>query len=221
MYWALKGGAFNFGIVTRFDLATFSVPHMWGGSALYNASALDPLVHAFASYAVAGGGSSDPAAHSDPTFMYNVTTGEVSAYCIYMYRGDTPEPAALKNFTDIPATFEDLRVAETIVGHANDTDPESFQLGNRRQLFSTTSLASSAEGVYLINNTLFDVIAANPQIKNTVDLSITLTIALLTPDMIRAAEASGGDPIGLYDPSGSGILGKRLATMSALTQVMN
>ncbi|KAJ5035530.1 uncharacterized protein L3040_007996 [Drepanopeziza brunnea f. sp. 'multigermtubi'] len=206
LYWALKGGAFNFGIVTRFDLRTFSVPYMWGGSAYYDASALDPLVHAFASYAVAGGGSSDPAAHSDPSILYNATTGEVLGYGIYMYRGDDPAPAALKNFTDIPSTFQDFRVAETILGLENDTNPVNFELGNRRQLFSSAALASSAEAVYLINQTFFDVIAANPQIKDTTDLGLTKTYQLFTPGMIQAAEASGGDPIGLYDPLGSGIL---------------
>ncbi|CAP80259.1 Bifunctional solanapyrone synthase [Penicillium chrysogenum] len=206
LYWALKGGAFNFGIVTRFDLATFSVPYMWGGSAYYDASALDPLVNAYASYAVASGGSSDPAAHSDPSILYNVTTGEVSGYSIYMHRGDDPAPAALKNFTDIPSTFQDFRVGKTILGHENDTNPVNFGVGNRRQLFSSTALASSAEAVYLVNQTFFDVIAANPQIKTTTDLSVTNTYQLFTPGMIRAAETSGGDPIGLYDPLGNGVL---------------
>lgn len=217
LYWALKGGAFNFGIVTRFDLTTFSVPSMWGGSAYYDASALDPLVNAYASYAVASGGSSDPAAHSDPSILYNATTGEVSCYSIYMYRGDSPAPASLKNFTDIPSIFQDFRVAETILGHKNDTNPENFQVGARRQLFAATSLASSAEAVYLINQTFFDVIAANPHIKNTTDLSVTNTYQLFTPGMIRAAKASGGDPIGLYDPLGNGVLGKHLATVSKIT----
>ncbi|RYP52874.1 hypothetical protein DL768_002044 [Monosporascus sp. mg162] len=181
LYWALKGGAFNFGIVTRFDLTTFSVPYMWGGSAYYDASALNPLVNAYASYAVASGGSSDPAAHSDPSILYNVTTGEVSGYSIYMHRGDDPAPAALKNFTDIPSTFQDFRVGKTILGLENDTNPVNF-------------------------GTFFDVIAANPQIKNTMDLSVTNTYQLFTPGMIRAAKASGGDPIGLYDPLGNGVL---------------
>ncbi|KAI1267665.1 hypothetical protein F5Y18DRAFT_308021 [Xylariaceae sp. FL1019] len=206
LYWALKGGAFNFGIVTRFDMTTFSVPHMWGGSAYYNASALDPIVDAYASYAVASGGSSDPAAHSDPSILYNATTGEISGYGIYMYRGDDPAPAALKNFTDIPSIFQDFRVGKTVLGLENDTNPANFAMGNRRQLFSSTALASSAEAVYLINQTFFDAIAANPHIRDTADLSITNTYQLFTPGMIKAAKALGGDPIGLYDPLGNGVL---------------
>lgn len=221
LYWALKGGAFNFGIVTRFDVETFSVPHLWGGSAYYNGSQLDPMVNAYASFAVASGGSSDPAAHSDPSIMYNVTSGELSIYSIYMYRGNDPAPAALKNFTDIPSTFNDFRVEETILGHRNDTNPPNFQEGTRRQLFSTTSLASSAEAVYLINQTYWDVMAANPQIRTVNDLQVTNTYQLFTAGMINAAKAKGGDPIGLEDPNGNGILGKHLATVSTITQLMN
>ncbi|KAJ5920191.1 hypothetical protein N7516_011049 [Penicillium verrucosum] len=91
LYWALKGGAFNFGIVTRFDLTTFHT-------------------------CVGGGvGFSDPAAHSDPSILYNVTTGKVSGHGIYMHRGDDPAPATLKNFTDILSTFQDFRVGKTIL----------------------------------------------------------------------------------------------------------
>jgi hypothetical protein len=221
LYWALEGGAFNFGIVTRFDMKTFSVPYMWGGTAVYDASALDLLVYAYASYAVASGGSSDPAAHTDPSILYNATTGEVSAFGIYIHRGTDPAPAALKNFTHIPSIFQDFRVGKTILGLENDTNPVSFGVKNRRQLFSPTALASSAEAVYLVNQTFFDVIAANLQIKNTVDLSVTNTYQLLTPGMIKAAKASGGDPIGLYDPLGNGVLGKHLVTVSTITQLMN
>ena len=31
LYWALKGGSSNFGIVTRFDLQTYSSPKVWAG----------------------------------------------------------------------------------------------------------------------------------------------------------------------------------------------
>lgn len=31
LFWALKGGSSNFGIVTQFTLRTFSSPGVWGG----------------------------------------------------------------------------------------------------------------------------------------------------------------------------------------------
>lgn len=132
LFWALKGGSSNFGIVTRFDMKTFSVDAMWGGEALYNSSALDPIVNAYASYTVAQGGSSDPRAHADPSILVNATTGEVTVYSIYMHRGSEDNPPSLQNFTDIPATFSDLRVGKTILGLSNDTNPPAFREGNLR-----------------------------------------------------------------------------------------
>lgn len=132
LFWALKGGSSNFGIVTRFDMKTFPLPEIWGGTALYNGSALNAIVEAYASYTVAQGGSSDPRTHIDPTITINATTGEVSVYSVYMHRGSDPNPASARNFTSIPATFSDLRVGRTISGLRNDTNPANFYNHNLR-----------------------------------------------------------------------------------------
>ena len=132
LFWALKGGSSNFGIVTRFDMQTFPLTEMWGGTALYNSSALNDIVEAYASYTVAQGGSSDSGTHIDPSILINATTGEVSIYSVYMHRGSDPNPASAQNFTKIPATFSDLRVGRNINGLRNDTNPPSFSTGNLR-----------------------------------------------------------------------------------------
>lgn len=132
LFWALKGGSSNFGIVTRFDMKTWSLKEIWGGTALYNASALDDIVEAYASYTLAQGGSGDPSAHSDPSILINATTGEVTIYSVYMHKGPDPNPASLRNFTEIPAIFSDLRVAQNVNGLYNDTNPPNFDVGNRR-----------------------------------------------------------------------------------------
>lgn len=47
LYWALRGGGNNFGIVTRFDLDTVPQGDFWGGAINYNISQLDNLLAAF------------------------------------------------------------------------------------------------------------------------------------------------------------------------------
>ena len=50
---ALKGGGNNFGIVTRFDLATFPQGGLWGGSLAQSINKSDEIFEAFANIASA------------------------------------------------------------------------------------------------------------------------------------------------------------------------
>ncbi|KAH7161884.1 hypothetical protein EDB81DRAFT_641773 [Dactylonectria macrodidyma] len=55
LYKALKGGSNNFGIVTSFDLRAVEVGEMWGGTAMYNTTALPDLFERFSEFANSDG----------------------------------------------------------------------------------------------------------------------------------------------------------------------
>lgn len=62
LFWALKGGGPNFGIVTRFDVYTIPVDEIWYQIAIYSADQGDAILDIFAKWQLKEG-SSDPKAN--------------------------------------------------------------------------------------------------------------------------------------------------------------
>lgn len=121
LFWALKGGSSNFGIVTRFDLKTFPLTAISGGTTGYEPNALDEYVQAIASYVSLGGGSDDPRASVNPTIQFSPETGILFPFSITSYRGSDTAPAAFANFTKIPIQSTDVAVYSKLSGFTAST----------------------------------------------------------------------------------------------------
>jgi FAD/FMN-containing dehydrogenase len=106
LYWALKGGSQNFGIVTRYDMKTFAIQNVWGGTLAYSATSLDAYIHAVANFSSREGGSADPLAAADPLLLMYPNTTQIVPAAVLLYSDPIAQPAALKAFTDIPATSD-------------------------------------------------------------------------------------------------------------------
>ena len=51
LYWALRGGGSNFGIVTNFELNAFPLGKMWGGQRIYTENNFPAILDAIYSFA--------------------------------------------------------------------------------------------------------------------------------------------------------------------------
>ncbi|OGM50971.1 putative 6-hydroxy-D-nicotine oxidase [Aspergillus bombycis] len=103
LFWALKGGSSNFGLVTRFDLETIKSPKVWAGTHTVSAEYVDQFLEAAATYA---SNISDPKTHIVPAL---VPGDELLASVILFYDSeDTSYPEIFKPFTDIPAISSTL-----------------------------------------------------------------------------------------------------------------
>ena len=97
LFFALKGGSSNFGIVTQFDLATFPGPKVWAGVYTVEEAHIPTLLEATANYAI---NSTDPKSACIPAVL--ATNPPVGATIIF-YNGDSGTNSAdLQPFTNIP-----------------------------------------------------------------------------------------------------------------------
>ena len=110
LFTALKGGSNNFGIVTRFDLSTFSHGDFWGGFIFYPGSTVNQQLVAFENFM-------DPS-HFDPYAEMICAIGYDSAAGGYLvsngiyYTKPVPNPPIFQPFTSIqPQLGNTMRIS--------------------------------------------------------------------------------------------------------------
>ena len=109
LWLALKGGSNNFGIVTRFDLATFKQPEFWGGQVFYNISTVPAQLEAFSNFTVATG--YDDFASLIQSYGYTAGQG-FGAINGLRYTAPVENPKVFQPFLDIqPQLGNTLRVS--------------------------------------------------------------------------------------------------------------
>ena len=100
LFWALRGGSNNFGIVTRFDLYTVPIPRgVWGGALYYTPDKFSDVANAIADYQQ-NGQVKDPEAATIPVVLF-LATGLVQSFMVSVFHPTTEKPASLKKFFDV------------------------------------------------------------------------------------------------------------------------
>lgn len=103
LFWALKGGANNYGIVTKFTLKTYAIPKVSTTIQVFNESGIPGFLTAVCN--IARLDEKDPiAAGMVATVQYNATTKVASASLLGVQEGVSQPPSQFANFSAIPAT---------------------------------------------------------------------------------------------------------------------
>ena len=121
LFWALRGGSgTNFGIVSRFDLATFEQGSLWGGSRYYPMSTNVSLANAFANFNEAA--STDPYAHLYIAFVY--AQGNYLAVSGPVHGKPVANPPIFDELAGIPSLVDATSIANmsTLSVELNQTD---------------------------------------------------------------------------------------------------
>ncbi|KAF2026435.1 FAD binding domain protein [Setomelanomma holmii] len=104
LFWALRGGGPNFGIVTRFDYETFPQTDIFAGSMFYDYEHKDAVIKAFNTYSNHG----DPKA---ATWLSIVNSkGKKLMSALAMYADPHPDAKVLQPYLSIPSIGKTAKV---------------------------------------------------------------------------------------------------------------
>ncbi|GKZ45812.1 hypothetical protein AbraIFM66951_008506 [Aspergillus brasiliensis] len=189
LFWALKGGGPNFGIVTQFDLETIALPEIWYEASMYSLDKVPDLFDAFATWQQ---NSSD--ARSAAALVVNLDYAVVSL----MYT----EPVATR-----PAIFEPfnaISAEEVVVPTSNGTVGTLIGLmgadgapdSQPRRDYRSASSKVDAE-LYKEVYGFWQPLAA--QVHEATGATQTFTIQPVSANLAAMGNAKGGNPLGLAE----------------------
>ena len=133
LYWALRGGGNNFGIVTRLDLATYPLTDLWAGQNLYlySDSVATAANNAFYNFAV--NSPSDPYGQVILAYAYSTQLNGYAILVDIQYGKPVVNPPIYKNFTSIPgpiySSFSNINLPDLTV-RFNNSVPGGFRYVN-------------------------------------------------------------------------------------------
>ncbi|PQE24048.1 FAD binding domain protein [Rutstroemia sp. NJR-2017a BVV2] len=125
LFWALKGGANNFGVVTKFTLKTLAIPQVSTTIQVFNESGVQSFIKAACDLAQVDDASI--AAGAVITINYNATTKVVSASLLGVQEGTESPPSRFANFSAIPA--------DRVVNNVSSMATFAAQLDSPLQMF--------------------------------------------------------------------------------------
>lgn len=126
LFWALKGGANNFGIVTKFTITALPIPYISTTIQDFNESEAPAFIAA--TNDMAENDPADIAAGSVISITWNQTTGVASPSLLGVQEGTESPPSRFANFSAIPSTLAVNNVLTPIEWHSQlDTPNQMFR----------------------------------------------------------------------------------------------
>ncbi|KAH6914745.1 hypothetical protein BKA70DRAFT_1093662 [Coprinopsis sp. MPI-PUGE-AT-0042] len=104
LFWGLKGGMNNFGIVTKFVMKTYPQGQVWGGLTVYDVLQWEKVNEAVANYCAS---VTDPKASMIAS--YQVLAGVPTVGLLSFYNGPTPPPGVFDEFEAIPHVIKNVK----------------------------------------------------------------------------------------------------------------
>ncbi|PFH53329.1 hypothetical protein AMATHDRAFT_55211 [Amanita thiersii Skay4041] len=149
LFFGLKGGFNNFGIVTEFTMATFPQTQVWGGLITYTAAVIPRVALAVSTFCQ---NTNDPKASIITAF--NSIPGQVLISHIMFYDAPSPPAGLFDDFLNIPSIVQDVSTRSLL--SLVTAPPANITFGQRNAFNTVPILEYSSDMINAIaNETMF------------------------------------------------------------------
>ncbi|KAI0483444.1 hypothetical protein F4859DRAFT_528850 [Xylaria cf. heliscus] len=206
LFWALKGGNNNYGIVTRFDLKTYPIGQVYAGGTVWDGEEVaQQVADAIQAFVMPGGGIDDIDTELNPTIEVHPYKDEQffrSDYLPFVNGTFSTPPASIENFTSIPgAWYDTVSQRDSWVSLAVEVATVDNNL--RREQFRALAVKIAPGVVDLAVDVILRPALASEKLREVNGSVVSVAFEPISQAMLQAAKDSGEYAIDLDPADGS------------------
>ncbi|PQE14054.1 oxidoreductase FAD-binding protein [Rutstroemia sp. NJR-2017a BBW] len=197
LWLALKGGANNFGVVTRYNLRTFAQSPFWGGSVYYYQPSFPSQIEAL----VTEMQKPNPSTQTQIMISigYAAAFGMVACQNQVYYTEDVQNPPVLEPFTAIEPQIDALNSLRPLTLTSASSEQASDAKGSQRLSYMNT-VVKADNATLQAASSIYTTAIQN--ITSTPGLICSLTLQPYPVSLLEKSVANGGNSLGLSPADG-------------------